>query len=1049
MAADGSLTFDTTINIDGFEEGISTLSKAMNRLTSAVDRLAGAILKDFNGAQAAVEETAQRAHEAAAGVDEISEAEKRAVQGAEDLKRQMDQIEVKHWEDADSPVAPDEPESPRTSAVSPEKVGYSREAVDAVEQYVQKAREAGKRTNEFREEIGGLQARLKQLEGQGYYFGDEEYDNAFLKLAKVKQALADYKKEMLNPASDSGARELMELKASAEVSNKEIVELTSRLEELRARQVELGRAGVGLGYQEYDDNARAIAHITAKLMEYRNSLVSSKLETQQYTGILASVRNGFKAMREQLEQMKYSAVNGFKTAPVKLFKKSLNGTLAAAKNLASSFKKMGLAGVRKLAQQAAGAFIKLGKSILGAGKNSEKSKKGFSMLEMLGKSIIFSVVFRALSSISTAFKEGIQNFAQYSGSFNSVMSSFTSSLDQLKNSFAAAFSPVTSVVIPVLDALIQKLITVINVIGQFLAAITGRGTFTKAVKVNKNYAAGLKATGGAAKQAGQDVKKALAPFDDLVQIQQQADTGAGGGGGAGGVDPSQMFVEEQIDGGISEFANKLRELFEAGDWTGIGQLIGEKINEAVQSFTEFISWDNVGAKITAFVTAFTTLFNSLVATIDWYSIGIMMGTGINTLAMTLYLLLTQIDWLMLGNALASGLNGMINTVDWDLFGATIGAYFQARLSALYGFVSMVNWTGIGQAIGTALNSMAGQIDWQMLGLFFSDGLNGVFQTLYNVALTFDWIGFGSAISLSLSTVFQNFDWSMAGTALSLFVLGLLNFLITIVQQTDWAAFVQGIVTCLESLDWIGMASGIFTLLTGALGTVFGMLASALGTMIADGITGAKEYFLGKAEECGGSLVLGIFQGILDLILGIDTWIYENIAAPFINGIKNAFGIHSPSTVMAEMGKYLWEGFCNGIKEFFSSPMGFIEENITGPFVDGIKSLLGIHSPSTVLEEVGANTVAGFNQGIENQQSTSQGIVQSWASGVMTWFSSKLGISSGTSLESQKWATDTMSGFNNEISARNVNSQGVMETWAANIRKWFTGQGEAKGVNQQA
>ena len=118
-----------------------------------------------------------------------------------------------------------------------------------MEQYVQKAREAGKRTNEFREEIGGLQARLKQLEGQGYYFGDEEYDNAFLKLAKVKQALADYKKEMLNPASDSGARELMELKASAEVSNKEIVELTSRLEELRARQVELGRAGVGLGYQ--------------------------------------------------------------------------------------------------------------------------------------------------------------------------------------------------------------------------------------------------------------------------------------------------------------------------------------------------------------------------------------------------------------------------------------------------------------------------------------------------------------------------------------------------------------------------------------------------------------------------------------------------------------------------------------------------------------------------------------------------------------------------------------------------------------------------------
>ena len=107
-----------------------------------------------------------------------------------------------------------------------------------------------------------------------------------------------------------------------------------------------------------------------------------------------------------------------------------------------------------------------------------------------------------------------------------------------------------------------------------------------------------------------------------------------------------MFETVGIDQGISDFANKLKEMFAAGDWEGIGQLIGQKINEAVQSFTEFISWDNVGAQITAFVTAFTTLFNSLVATIDWYAIGIMFGTGINTLAATLFMLLTQIDWFM-------------------------------------------------------------------------------------------------------------------------------------------------------------------------------------------------------------------------------------------------------------------------------------------------------------------------------------------------------------------------------------------------------------------
>ena len=59
MAADGSLTFDTKINTDGFDGGISTLTKAMDRLTKAVDGLSSNILNRFNGAGQAMAETAQ------------------------------------------------------------------------------------------------------------------------------------------------------------------------------------------------------------------------------------------------------------------------------------------------------------------------------------------------------------------------------------------------------------------------------------------------------------------------------------------------------------------------------------------------------------------------------------------------------------------------------------------------------------------------------------------------------------------------------------------------------------------------------------------------------------------------------------------------------------------------------------------------------------------------------------------------------------------------------------------------------------------------------
>ena len=435
------------------------------------------------------------------------------------------------------------------------------------------------------------------------------------------------------------------------------------------------------------------------------------------------------------------------------------------------------------------------------------------------------------------------------------------------------------------------------------------------------------------------------------------------------------------------------------------------------------------------------------AKIDWYSIGVMFGTGINTIAHTLYLLLTQIEWFALGNALSQGLMGMVNTVEWGLVGATIGAYFQAQISGLLGFIIGTDWGAIGTALSDCIVGIANKIEWEQLGYLFAAGLNAVFDAMLQFAKDFPWVEMGEHIATSISTFFQTFRWADAGEALSTFVIGILDFLITVVQETDWASFVQGIVDCIEAVDWIGLAGKIYTLLYSALGVAFGALAKFIGTLIADGFAAAKDYFNGKIEECGGDVWAGMLKGIVDAAKGVVSWIKTNVVDPFINGLKAGFGIHSPSTVMAGMGQYLWEGFCEGVKEFFSNPVGFIKANITDPFVNGIKSLLGIHSPSTVLAGVGSNTVAGFNQGVTNEQAASQSVVQSWASGVASWFSNKFGISSGDSAESKKWATSIMRGFNNTVNKNYTQSQSVMETWAENVRKWFVGVDEVQGVNE--
>ena len=931
MAADGSLKFDTKINVKGFEEGISTLSKAMDRLTKAVDRLSSNILSRFNGAGQAVAETTQSAEMTSDAVESIGDAADKSAEQIKSLQEQMDAISVHAMQDTASDTAQSAPVSAPTSA---ESLNYDPKAMAAV-------------FGNAASEIHNWSDAVEQYGNQAGMAMNELQQDA----AEAEQAVSE--------ASSQGAE-----------------------------------------------------------------------QAKGYVGLKESILNAFKNVPRVFGQIPVAAKRELSKIPG-IVKSAFSSATRTVLNFGKSLGK----GLADKAKQAVS-------SLKGLGKSSNKVSQSILKLSNMFKLMLIRMATRAAIQ---GVKEGMQNLVQYSDRANQSMSGLMTNMTYLKNSFAAAFAPILSYVAPVLNTLINLLATAVGYINQFFSALGGGSTFVRAKKANEDYAASLKKTGGAASAAGKEAKKALAPFDDLVQIQQQGADASGGGGG--GASPSDMFETVGIDKGISDFANKLKEMFAAGDWEGIGQLIGQKINEAVQSFTEFISWDNIGAQITAFVTAFTTLFNRLVAKIDWYSIGVMFGTGINTIAHTLYLLLTQIEWFALGNALSQGLMGMVNTVEWGLVGATIGAYFQAQISGLLGFIIGTDWGAIGTALSDCIVGIADKIEWEQLGYLFAAGLNAVFDAMLQFAKDFPWVEMGEHIATSISTFFQTFRWADAGEALSTFVIGILDFLITVVQETDWASFVQGIVDCIEAVDWIGLAGKIFTLLSSALGVAFGALANFIGTLIADGVTAAKEYFQGKIEECGGNVVDGIFKGIIDAMKAVGTWVQNNVFKPFMDAFKSAFGIHSPSTVMAGMGQYLWEGFCNGIKEFFSDPVGFIRTNITDPFVNGVKNLLGIHSPSTVLAGIGSNTVSGFNQGVTNEQAASQSVVQSWASGVASWFSDKFGISSGDSAESKKWATSIMRGFNNTVNKNYTQSQSVMETWAENVRKWFVGVDEVQGVNE--
>lgn len=1042
MAADGSLKFDTKINTDGFEKGVSSIKRAGKACSAAIENTGRSIENAFNKSTSIStleSQISQTKSQIAALTAELNRLGNEKIP-TEDFKWYSDAIDK----------AEKKLESLINRQEKMEAIGTSKQS-SSWKSLQYDIEQTSRMLETYKNELEWLSEKEKYTSGKD----TTQYQQKAAALGALTSKLNEQqvKLEGLKTKEAEAAREAEKLKLigeNAKVSNPKITELSRELENLNARQNDLKAAGLGFGYTEFERNAQKIAYINNRLNDYKKQILGSAEKTSRFGDIAKG------------------AIGVAKNAVSKL--------VLSVKSLGSSLAKAAGNGIQNLTSKLKG----LHKSAGTAGNGIFKLSNMFKLM----------LIRMAMRGVIQGVKEGLQNLSQYSSETQASISSLMNSMGYLKNSFAAAFAPILSAVVPALNALINVIATALNYVNQFFSALGGSATFIKAKKTNDNYAKSLGGTGGAAKKAGKEVKKIIAPFDELVQLQKDSakESGSGGGGGGGGAAPNGLFETAAIDKGIGDFAKKIKELFKAGDWEGLGKFLGEAINKAVQDFTKFISWDNLGAKITEVVTAFTTLFNSLVATIDWYAIGNMFATGINTIAMTLYLLLTQIDWLQLGAAFATGLNGLIQNVQWDLIGKTIGAYFQAQIAMLFGVIEGFDWAGLGIALATALNGIISEINWTMLATAIGDGINGVLKTLTNfiktfewselsqsiagglnlviasiewaklgtllaeglntafnfikdLALTFDWTGFGESLGESINSFAENFDWA-SFSAVSTLIIGLLDSLIAFIAEVDWFKLGDSVTTALVSIDWAGMVSKLYEVI----GVALGSFAAFIGGLLAQGVRASIDFFKGETEACGGNIVKGIFSGILKIIAGVYKWIWDNMAKPFLNGLGKAFGINNLMQTLGDISKNLWDGFCKGIKELFSNPVSFIKENITDPFINGIKGLLGIHSPSTVMSEMGGYTVDGFNEGVKNKKSNAQTVITDWASGVVSWFSSKLGISGGNSTESEKWANSTMDGFNKSVTAKQKNSQGIMEGWASNIRNWFMGSGESKGIN---
>lgn len=129
--------------------------------------------------------------------------------------------------------------------------------------------------------------------------------------------------------------------------------------------------------------------------------------------------------------------------------------------------------------------------------------------------------------------------------------------------------------------------------------------------------------------------------------------------------------------------------------------------------------------------------------------------------------------------------------------------------------------------------------------------------------------------------------------------------------------------------------------------------------ISTGLTANAPRLVPAAFQLIGGIVKGLWDNkglVVDAIV--------KVCKAILDGFRNFFGIHSPSTVFAGLGKNLLEGLWNGIKNMKDWLIRKIK-SLGSAVTEAMKSVLGIHSPSTVFrDQIGKNMALGVGVGFE-------------------------------------------------------------------------------------
>ena len=798
----------------------------------------------------------------------------------------------------------------------------------------------------------------------------EKYEKLWETLEQIKlQHISTQKAiEEANRVGMNTGQEYYDLLARTKIEEEQIAQVEKQMQQMRANKTAY----------TYGDQTKEYADTIKKMDDMANKMRILKARTDEQTNSTSKNANGWKAL---------SIVFG-------TLGKDMKNLVTHLKNAAKQLLKM-------VSNSIINGFKRLGNAIVNLRKNASGADFSFKKLfrTLLAYGLGISTFTALFTKLRSAIGAGIAELEKYEGGLNPVagaMQEFRTSLQYLQNSFAAAFAPILTTVLPILTSFIDKISQAVQYVGAFFSALKGASSFTKAIRTpyksketQQAEKADIKAQNTANKKAAKEdlaqkkeaYKKEVSEYKAAQKARNKEISEAERtnkqisknntkvakntalrnlntkailannnalrkqkGELAGFDDLDVLGQEADEDTSLQNLVDVPEGLADnIRDFTDALEEVPEVVQEVNDAFEEsdIPEWiQNLADKIKEFLAAG-----------DWYGLGEFLGEKFNGLLQVVddwinnVLLPEGVKW---AGRLAEFLNGLVAGIDWALLGKTIADGLNALFSIAYTFLTTFDFLAFGQALGTAIKSWFDNIDWALVGATFAAKWNALIHTIQGIVTTPGiWTSIGTSIGTMLGSIIKNLDIDGLATTFIAIFNGIFEMIRAFLDTNPFEGFAEKIYNAINrmihEINWTQAGQTLSNLVKTLLG-VFLQVAENTDWV---GFGQAIGNFLGSIDWAGilGTVAAIIWEVASGIIAGFFSTSSGKAFLAIVAGIESlklAFTLGSALLIPAvkkvlidKLSKVL---LTDGVSKIFPAVVSAISSSLSS--VVGIISSIG-------------------------------------------------------------------------------------------------------------